>query len=56
MQVRVQQKELNSENEDDDDDEDSDGEEAVCTVTQAERDLLQTRLMEFRDTVLPFNS
>jgi len=43
---------MNSGNEDDDGDEDRDGEEAVRTVTQAERDLLQTRLMEFRDTVL----
>ena len=52
MQVRVQQKELNSGNEDDDGDEDSDGEEAVRSVTQAERDLLRTRLMECRDTAL----
>ena len=40
MQVHFQQKELNSGNEDDDGDEDSGGEEAVRTVTQAERDLL----------------
>ena len=52
MQVCVQQKELNSWNEDDDGDEDSDGEEAVRTVTQTERGLLRTHLMEFRDTVL----
>ena len=50
VQARVQQVKLNCASDDDDDDED--GEEFVRTVTPAERRLLRTRLMEFRDIVL----
>ena len=45
FQAHIQQIELNDSSDDDND-------EVVHTVTQAERDILKTRLIEFRDIVL----
>ena len=47
FQPHIQEIEPNDSSDDDDD-----NEEVVRTVTQAERDILRTRLMEFRDIIL----